>query len=563
MPVGVVVVSPARRGVHDLRRARRTARLGRLEWFEVAYRAYLVVLLGSAISVALAGWIPATPLNADGVAQVHLHGPGLVGLLVAVMWAGGLRSGANGGPVSLETPDIRLLLLAPVPRRIVMMRPCVQRLASLSGTGGAIGGLAGVLGAPRLDESRALWAVLGSATGATVMAGVGALALLVHSGGVPRWIPRTVAATLVIAQGVAVASQRRGPTTVAGDAALWPLTRDTSSLLAGGIIVVLVGAITAAALAWCGRLSPEALERRTALVAQLRFAFAMGDLRTVMLLRRQLTHDQLRTRPWFALAPPKRRDRAIRLIAWRTGAGLCRLPLRRIIRLVALSAVLGMVAVAVVQGSVALVAVLGLVMFVIGLDVTEGLAQNLDHDEQRQLVPLPAGLVSSASLIVPALALVPLAGVAVASAGAVAGTFDAVVVGAVAAVPLMWASAAGAVVNVVRGAPDPLARAARVMSMPPEVAGVSTAVQAAWPVLVSIMGAAPLLFVTAALHDGGSLPAAGVRGAVAALLITGTVALWVRRRDDMRSRWRTLVVAGDHARRNAAAQRRTRTGGQP
>jgi hypothetical protein len=232
------------------------------------------------------------------------------------------------------------------------------------------------------------------------------------------------------------------------------------------------------------------------------------------------------------------------------------------VRLIMLSAVSGVLAVAVVQGSVALVAVLGLVAFVIGLDLTEGLAQTLDHDEQRQLLPLPAGLVSSAALIVPALALVPMAGVAVLSAGAVAGTFDAVVVGAVLAVPLLWASAAGAVVNVVRGAPDPLARAARVMSMPPEVAGVSTAVQAAWPVLVSIMGAAPLLFVTAALHDGGSLPAAAVRGAVAALLIAGTVALWVRRRDDMRYRWRALVVAGDQARRNAASRRRTRTGGQ-
>jgi len=562
MPAGVVVDSPARRGVHDLRRARRTARLGRLEWFEVAYRAYLVLLIGGATGVAVAGWIPASPLDIESLEQVRTHGPGIVGLVVAVIWGVGLRSGANGGPVSVETPDVRLLLLAPVPRRIVMMRPCMQRLASLSGTGGAIGGLAGVLAAPRLGGSGAQWAVLGAATGVTVMAGAGALALLVHSSGVPRWIPRTMATALVVAQGVAVTSQRPGPTTTAGDAALWPLNRDASSLVSGGVIAVIVGAATAAALVWCGRLSPEALERRTALVAQLRFAIAVGDLRTVMLLRRQLTHDQLRARPWIALAPPGHRSHATRLIAWRTAVGLCRLPLRRVIRLVVLSVVLGMVAVPVVQGSVALVAVLGLVAFVIGLDLTEGLAQTLDHDEQRQLLPLPAGLVSGAALIVPALLLVLLAGIAVLSAGAVSGSFDAVVVGAVLAVPLMWASASGAVVNVVRGAPDPLVRAARVVSMPPEVAGVSTAVQAAWPVLVSMVGATPLLFVTAAADDGGSLVAAGIRGAVAALLISGTVAWWVRRRDDMRRRWRDLVAAGDQARRDAAVRRRTRTGGQ-
>lgn len=562
MPAGVVVVSPARRGVHDLRRRRRTARLGRLEWFEVAYRAYLVMLIGGAISLGMAGWIPATPLDSADLNQVSAHGPGIVGLVVAVIWGVGLRSGANGGPVSVETPDVRLLLLAPVPRRMVLMRPCVQRLASLAGAGAAAGGVAGLLAAPRLDGSRVLWAVLGSATGVTVMTAAGAMALLVHSSRLPRWIPRTAASALVIAQGAAVASGRPGPTTALGDAALWALTREPSSLMAGGVITVLAGTATVAALAWCGRLSLEALERRTALVAQLRFAIAVGDLRTVMLLRRQLTHDQLRARPWVTVPPPGRHRGATRLIAWRTAVGMSRVPLGRIVRLLMLSAVSGALGVAVVQGSVALIAVMGLVAFVMGLDLTEGLAQTLDHQEQRQLLPVPGGLVSSAALIVPAVVLVPLTGVAVLSAFAVSGTIDAVVVGGVLALPLAWAGAAGAVVNVVRGAPDPMVRAARVVSMPPEVAGVATAVQAAWPVLVSILGVAPLLFVTSAVDQGGSLGAAGIRGAVAALLMAGTVALWVRRRDDIRRRWRDLVAAGDQARRDAATRRRTRTGGQ-
>ena len=249
----------------------------------------------------------------------------------------------------------------------------------------------------------------------------------------------------------------------------------------------------------------------------------------------------------------------MRVVLWRSAVSFARLPLGRLGRLVGLAAITGLVANAAAQGSTALVAVVAVAAFVIGLDLTEALAQTLDQPDLRHLLPREPGPLLTALLVAPALAALPLVGVAVGCAAAVSGT-SALIVGAVIGLPVLWAGMSGAVVNVVRGAPDPLARVARVVTMPPEVAGVSTVVQTAWPLVVSMIGVTPLVFVSDAVEHGGSLAAAALRGAVASLLVTGAVVVWVRTRDDLRRRWRILVTAGDEARREAAQRRRAQRG---
>lgn len=555
-------MTPVRGAVRQLREARRTTRLGRLEWFEVAYRAYLVVLLGGAALGLVAGWLPSDRISAAAMDDVVTHGPGVVGLLAAVIVGVGWRSGAAGGPLAVEAADVRWLLLAPVPRRMVLLRPCVQRLGSLAAAGATTGAAAGVLAASRLGGGRPTWMALGAATGTLLLVGAGAVAVVVHATAIPAVWARTGATGLVALQFVAVVTERPGPLHAVGDLALWPLTRRPSSLVAGMAVVMVVATVTAAAAAGCASLSPEKLERRTALVAQLRFAIAVGDLRTVMLIRRQLTQDQLRSRPWFE----PRRSRAQRhaplwWVVWRGAVGMTRLPLRRVLRMVTAAVALGVLAPAVVDGTVGLIVVMGAALFVLGLDLTEALAQTVDDVDRRELFPLPAGLLCAGLLVAPAAVMIPLAAVATATAGVVTGSVQAIAVGSVLAVPLAWAGACGAVVNVMRAAPDPMARAARALAMPPEVAGMSTMVQTVWPLAVSVMGVTPLLFVTAAFDQGGSLVAAAVRGAVACMLCTAATVVWVRRRDDARRRWRALVAAGDEARRGASRRRRERTGG--
>ena len=64
-----------------------------------------------------------------------------------------------------------------------------------------------------------------------------------------------------------------------------------------------------------GNLSIEAARRRAGLVAQLRFAVTLQDMRTVVLLRRQLAQEKPRNRPWIRTRPgrPAAADLAPRL----------------------------------------------------------------------------------------------------------------------------------------------------------------------------------------------------------------------------------------------------------
>ena len=83
------------------------------------------------------------------------------------------------------------------------------------------------------------------------------------------------------------------------------------------------------------RVSVEKLDRRSALVAQLRFAVTMQDLRTVTLLRRQLSNELPRRDPWFTVHPG-------RLPAWRRSLrSLARFPSKRLGRMVLLAAFAG------------------------------------------------------------------------------------------------------------------------------------------------------------------------------------------------------------------------------
>src|SRR5215213_4570638 len=109
--------------VAQMRRARRLRRLGSLEWFEIAYRVYLAALIGGGVVLWLSGLVSDDPATASQIAALNEHG-------AALAIAFGLRSGSDGGPVSIEPPDVRHLLLAPVPRRQVLTRPVVQRLRS-------------------------------------------------------------------------------------------------------------------------------------------------------------------------------------------------------------------------------------------------------------------------------------------------------------------------------------------------------------------------------------------------------------------------------------------------
>jgi len=519
--------------VQELRRTRRTRRLGELEWFEVAYRVYLVALVGGSAVLWASSLVDDLDVTAAQLADVERLGPSFLGLFAAAAAGLGLRSGSDGGPVALEGGDVVYLLRAPISRRSVLTRPVVQRLRALAFGAAVVGGIAGLLAADRMPGSPTSWTASGAVAGAAIGTLFVAVAVLTHTLHVPRAVATGAAAVLVGSQLLAVAGWLpAGPFDSLGSLALWALRQEPVDLVGPAVVAVLAGG----AVALADRLRTEPLVRRAGLVSQLKFAVTMQDLRTVMLLRRQLRGEHARSRPWMRLPPagaigPTR-------ATWRRGCrGLLRYPSARVVRMAGLSVAAGAAAIAVADGTTPLVLGVGVALHLLGLDAIEPLSQEIDHPDHTDAMPLARGWLHVRHLAAPAVALMPFAALA---AGVVAvSDLDHAGAAFALAVPVTWAGVSGAVVSVMRDAPDPLAAPTASNIMPPEVAGFTSTVRLLGPVAVSVVGALPVWWLA-------ELPTAGTaaRAAVAALLLVTAVAWWVRRRDEWRRTWRRFLEQG-------------------
>src|SRR4029079_489951 len=151
----------------------------------------------------------------------------------------------------------------------------------------------------RLPGSSEAWAASGGIAFAAMGALFVAVAVIVHVLHLPRWLATGLALLVLVAQGFAIAGRLPGPGDSIGSFALWGMRVHPIDIV-GIAVVVALGGI---AVALAGNLRVETLPRRGDLVSQLHFAVTMQDLRTVVLLRRQLRGEQPRTRPWFGLRP--------------------------------------------------------------------------------------------------------------------------------------------------------------------------------------------------------------------------------------------------------------------
>ncbi|MEO5725075.1 MAG: hypothetical protein ABIQ39_07225, partial [Ilumatobacteraceae bacterium] len=384
-----------------LRRTRQRHRLGNFEWFEAAYRVYLLALFGGGTVLWLSGLIGDKPVSAAAAANAARHGPALLGIVAAFALLAGIRSGAQGGPMALEAPDVVYVMLSPVDRRRALLRPAVQRLRSAAYAGVVLGAIAGQLAGRRLPGSPTAWAASGALFGAVLaMIWVGS-ALVAHSSHIPLWVSTLAGLALLAWQGLAVGRHIPAPGNLVGDLAFWGWRQRLIDVPA---IVFAVGAVLAG-IAMLRRTSLDALARRSGLVAQLRFAVTMQDLRTVILLRRQLNQEQTRKRPWMRM-PGKRQHHAV----WRRGwHSLLRLPATRVVRMAAVAAAAGVSQAAVMRGtSPALVATAAL-LFMLGLEAMEPLSQEVDQPDRTDSLPVVRGDLMMRHLAAPAVALIPFA----------------------------------------------------------------------------------------------------------------------------------------------------------
>lgn len=535
--------------VGDLRRARRKQRVSAIHWVDALYQVYITGLLAVVAVVLVSGAVGDGEVGSATLADVRAQGAAVVGTVAALAVFLGLRSGSRGGPLALEQPDVRHVLLAPVDRGVALRYPAWRQLRFLSFAAAAVGATAGQLALRRLPGNPAEWMLVGALFGVVVV-GLGFGSALVAAGtGLRSWLA-TVAGGLLVAWSVADVVDRvpTAPATFVGRLALWPLRADP--LAAAGLVAALV--LVVAGMRLVAGTSLEAAERRTALVGQLRFAVTLQDLRTVLVLRRQLAQERPRARPWIpALA------RRPRYPVWQRGVrSVARWPLSRIVRVVVLAGAAGAALRGVWSGTTPLVLVAGLALWIAALDAAEPLGQEVDHPgrtdayafERGQVFVLHLPVVAVVSVLTGLLAAV----VASVPVGSPVPVEVALLVGAVGGV----LAGCGAVVSVVQGAPEAVDMLA--MSTP-EIAGSRTVFRTVWPPGLAVLGTLPLLAARAAERGVSDPPPLIAAATIVAplLVLAGLVGGWVRFRDDIHAWIKTATeqMSPTAAIERAAAER--------
>jgi hypothetical protein len=466
----------------DLRRARRQNRLEDIHWIDALYRVYITALLGGIFVIFAAGKLPDEKLSPEGLTKLADQGPAVLGVLVAVGIAFGLRSGGRGGPLTLEAAVVQHELLAPVPNAAVVRGPAIKQVRFLAFAGLVIGGLVGAL-AGRQVPGNLLLPILYSALtfSLAAIASVG-VAMLVSGRRLGWWAANAIAAAVLGWSALDVtASVRTSPMTWLGGLAFWSL-RVTP--------VALVSAVLAFALAVVGvlsvaNLSIEAARRRAGLVSQLRFAVTLQDLRTVVLLRRQLSQETPRNRPWIRIGRHGRTPQIWR----RDWHSYLRFPLPRVIRMATLGVVAGLSLGAMWRGSTALFIVAGLALYLAGYDAVEPIAQEVDHPTRWESYPDDPGRLLTLHLPAAIVTMVVVCGIAAATSLVLVPAHVVVSLGLPMVLVAAFGASMSAAVSTSLGAPN----VSSLMGLGPDLLGAVLAARLVAPPAVAVVALMPLL----------------------------------------------------------------------
>ena len=435
--------------LHAMRAERRKHRVADMDWFEALYRVYISAFLGGGAILFLSGLSGDKPLLGSDLQNVITHTPHAVGLVASIVVFLGLRSGANGGPIAVEEPEVRHVLLAPIPHSAVLRHPAIQRLRTFTFMGAIAGATANQLLSRRVQASGTslvVWALWGAIAGALMAMLFVIAALLIHGLGISRWLTTSIGTTLVGWQ-VAVTfgdTNTAGPFDFIGSISRWWLDGVQPQDVIG-IVVVLVFAAVAVYLA--GNLSLEALSRRSSLVSQMKFAVTLQDIRTVVLLRRQLSQEHMRVKPWVKLPHIFRRD----IIVGRGLRSLMHFPLRRVVRMQLLTITAAAALVMAFRGTSPAIVVAGVLLFIVGLDAVEPLSQEVDQPDRTDSLPIERGLLMTKHLIVPAIAMTPFLLTGVLTAFVLEPQASTLAYGFLVGIPAVLAGVAGASINAVKG----------------------------------------------------------------------------------------------------------------
>jgi hypothetical protein len=296
------------------------------------------------------------------------------------------------------------------------------------------------------------------------------------------------------------------PSTWVAALALLPLHGLVPPLVVvGGIALACV--VPVLAVVAIGGTSLEPLLQRSALTSQMRFAASLQDMRTVVLLHRQLSMEKPRRRPWLRL--PARRT--IRRPVWRRGwHGYARWPLDRVVRVFALLAAAGALSYA-ARSTHLLIIVAGAALFVAALDVIEPFAAELDHPTALLTYGVSIRVLLLRNLAAPVAALLGITLVGAGAIAVIAGGHAALAIAC--AISAALAALAGSALNVALGPPPMGSQMAMLL---PDAYGLVLLARQGLPPALAISGLAPIAVASAS----GDATAIVVAAAVSVLSIS-------------------------------------------
>jgi hypothetical protein len=441
-------VAASRLALADLRHARRHNHREAVHWVDALYRVYLGAL-GAIVAVimgtAVFGDERLDPLDASAFAD---RATPWIGLAFAAALAIGLRSGGRGGPLTLQAATVQHELLAPLDRRTVLLAPAIKLLRFTAFVGAATGAVVAATGVRRLPVE-GVELVAGAAAAFSVAGVTAVAAALIVSGRRLGPVVANAGAAAVLAWSVAdiAFDLTTSPMTLLGRVALLAFGATPASLipLVLGALAVPLG------LAGLAGTSIDDARRRAGLVAQLRFAVTLQDIRTVVLLRRQLAQETPRATPWVPMRRGSGRMPAVWRRDWRC---YLRFPTVRLARLAVLAAIAGGGLAAAWNGVHPAFLISALALYLAAYEAVEPIGQEVDHPSRWDSLPEDHGVLLLWHL--PAALVVML----VVCAGAAAVSLVAVPVEVVVTLgPLLLPFAAlsatvGAALSTVMGAPD-------------------------------------------------------------------------------------------------------------
>jgi hypothetical protein len=219
------------------------------------------------------------------------------------------------------------------------------------------------------------------------------------------------------------------------------------------------------------------------------------------------------------------------IIVGRGLRSLMHFPLRRIVRMTLLAITAAAALVMAFRGTSPAIVVAGLLLFIVGLDAVEPLSQEVDQPDRTDSLPIERGLLMTKHLIVPAIAMTPFLLVGVLTAFTLEPQVSTVAYGFLLGIPAVLAGVAGASINAVKGAPDPVGGANEGLALPPEMSGMGNVIRSTFPPAISIVGCLPVIALQHSVENGNLIFANTLRASLAVLLVLGLVAGWVRQRD--------------------------------